>query len=54
MKKKQKQLGENVKEILKIPVCKNCGKKQMKLTNHIYENCDCCKGELEMKEYKEI
>lgn len=43
-----------MKEILCIPVCKNCGKKQMKLTNHIYESCDVCHGELEMKRYKEM
>lgn len=40
-------------EILNIPVCKNCGKKQMKLTNHIYESCDLCHGELEWHFYKE-
>ena len=43
-----------MKEVLEIPVCKQCGKKQMKLTNHIYECCDLCHGELEMKEYKEV
>lgn len=42
------------KEILKIPVCKICGKKQMKLTNHIYERCDSCNGNLKMHLYKEI
>ena len=42
------------KEILKIPFCKNCQHKQIKLTRFVYERCEYCNEPLEFKEYKEI
>lgn len=43
-----------LKEILRIPYCKNCQHIHIKLTRFHYENCEYCNSPLEIKEYKEV